>query len=493
MNGFQFVKETDKAFTLLNPGGFQVEIAKEGVSDQTAKRIRTLPKPKSYVDGGLVSMSDEFGDEFENPQPTNGGMTYQPDTPEEDLAYEQQKRSEAAIKEATTPTPQPAQPSQPIDQSYLADYQKGFGMMQKGLQGEANAEAMGQQAMAQAQQGYADQLKVTETEYANRRKALDDETAVMQKDVENTKIDPNRYWNQMGSGEKTGKKILAFIGMVLGGPAQMKTGVNPFGQVLGKIIQDDIDSQKENLQTKKGLLHQQFQKYGNLRDAENATRLNMLAMMEAQVKKLSAQTQSEAVKQKAMQGIGQLQVEQAKLKHELAGSQTVQSMLGALQGKVPIEAVPEKYRELMAPTPDGGWTLTTSKNNAEELQKAYGTIGTLKDTIARAREHRKGKFPAAFGDVPLARTGTEYGEKGVRLEKEMIDQLRQLGTNLRLSDSSMDHMTALAVNPTQWGFEKNVMSNLDDLESYLDRLYANQLASRSGQASFKKAGASFKK
>lgn len=64
------------------------------------------------------------------------------------------------------------------------------------------------------------------------------------------KLDPNRVWNNMS----TGNKVLASVGLFLGGLGAGSGGTNRALQTINKTIDDDIDAQKTEILKNKDLL-----------------------------------------------------------------------------------------------------------------------------------------------------------------------------------------------------------------------------------------------
>jgi hypothetical protein len=101
------------------------------------------------------------------------------------------------------------------------------------------------------------------------------------------KLDPKRFINNM----TTGQKITSSIGLLLSGLGSGLTGQpNVALQMLNRDIENDIDSQKENLGNKKTLLGENLRAQGNLMAAVNMTRLQMSAAAQGKLQLIAAQT-----------------------------------------------------------------------------------------------------------------------------------------------------------------------------------------------------------
>lgn len=113
-----------------------------------------------------------------------------------------------------------------------------------------------QYKMAQA---YADEAAKQKAQYdaqtddANNKAAAaqrtDEEWRAVQNDLQSSKVDPNRYWSNMGAGNK----VTSIFGALLGGFAQGfgRTGSNQFMDMLNHEIDKDVAQQEAQVAKKK--------------------------------------------------------------------------------------------------------------------------------------------------------------------------------------------------------------------------------------------------
>lgn len=105
-------------------------------------------------------------------------------------------------------------------------------------------------------------------------------------DVYSGKIDPNRLWGRMD----TGQKALALVGLVLGGIGAGNTGVNSAVGVLDRMIDRDVDAQAKDLDRKR-TLYGEYLRMGYQREqARQMTKASLLNAHAAQLQRLAAQS-----------------------------------------------------------------------------------------------------------------------------------------------------------------------------------------------------------
>lgn len=152
-------------------------------------------------------------------------------------------------------------------------------------------------------------------------------------------IDPDRWWNS----KSTGGKILAGIGMVLGGAGGglQGTGRNPALEVMNKAIDDDMAAQRHHIDnswkaiaTEHGLNTDAFNRELHRQTWEADFRKGAMENIKLQLGKAAATTQSETVKNNAMNMIQSLSDEQAKIRNDQwkLGVQAQQAQLNRMRG-----------------------------------------------------------------------------------------------------------------------------------------------------------------
>ena len=168
-------------------------------------------------------------------------------------------------------------------------------------------------------------------------------------------IDPNHWWNS----KSTGGKILAGIGMILGGMGGglAHTGRNPAMEVINNAIGQDIDAQREHIanswkaiSTTHELDDNAFNRELHRQVWENNYRTAGLERVKMELAASAAKTNSEATRQNALVGIQDLTDAQSKIRNQMyvLGQQAALANAARLRklteeaGKQVMELVKEK-------------------------------------------------------------------------------------------------------------------------------------------------------
>lgn len=164
-------------------------------------------------------------------------------------------------------------------------------------------------------------------------------------DITSNKIDPDRLWNQKSGFDK----VASTIGLLLGGVTGNKGLIGTYGRLVQNEIDKDIASQVENLGTKKTLLDAHLKQFGNIKDAADAARMDMLSASQAQL----AKSQSFATNLSAQKTALELQQyqnqikQQNSLRHALqAGGDNPDVRAAAVRMLVPEKQQEAAYKEL---------------------------------------------------------------------------------------------------------------------------------------------------
>lgn len=281
----------------------------------------------------------------------------------------------------------------------------GYAKTVAGIQGQMKA---AEDQYKQAHRAYEDlQTKQNEAlgEFKRGYKEIDDETARIRKDIETSKVDPNKYWSDMS----TAGKIMSGIGVVLSGIGSGLTGQDNMAmKVINNGIDASIDAQKAELGKKENLLSKNMARYGNLQDAYNATRAQLYAVSQAQIQDAAAKFDSEDAKSKAMMLWGKLEQEKSQAQQSLA--------LSKLRG----QALPFDLANRMAPgqavqMPDGSARIATTKEGADEIRKTQQAMTKLNALLDRMERFSKNE---------AGLTGTWSGTKADADAESMMAQAR---------------------------------------------------------------------
>lgn len=167
---------------------------------------------------------------------------------------------------------------------------------------KTQSNALGQLADAKLQENsaigtYADTIaKQAQDGALQQQKILADSNASIDKftnDYLSKKIDPTRLFGT----QSTTQQFAGAIGLMLSGIGSGITGQPSQAlMVIDKAIDRDIEAQKTNLGQGKTILDLQLQKYGNEKDAEQATRILMGSQALAEMQKAQSLARDPAIR-----------------------------------------------------------------------------------------------------------------------------------------------------------------------------------------------------
>lgn len=271
--------------------------AAEFVAQILAKK-KVEPKG-NFDEGGQVIPGEEVPNQDQNRMPAgvSGSWDTAPANP-----------MPASIPE--TPVAPQQMPVPQMQGSDISGIQSGINKEKNALQMEAGA--LGQQGKQEAQvTGQAAQDLSAQNESAQKHfNDLDQTRQQLMSDVANGHVDPQRYLGSMS----TGQKVSTAIGLILGGIGSGVTGgENPAMKFLNNQIENDIKSQETELGKKKTLLDANLHQFGNLHDAQQMTRVNMMDVASLKLKQAAAQAQDPIAKANALKASAELDIKAAEL------------------------------------------------------------------------------------------------------------------------------------------------------------------------------------
>lgn len=209
---------------------------------------------------------------------------------------------------ATTPdqtsaaptTSAPMAPSATDSLNVNSAYQSQIG----GIKAKEQAEAsLATQQAAIEQQNQQDQAKA-QSDWAASSNYMTQQIAGALDDVRNGHIKPNNYLENM----QTPQKVATAIGLFLGGwsSAYTKQG-NPAMDFLNKQIDRDVQSQKDDQNTRLNVYQGYLNQYKNAQVADNMARATQMGIYASKIKEAGDKAGTPLAKANAQMAIGQLQ------------------------------------------------------------------------------------------------------------------------------------------------------------------------------------------
>ncbi len=226
------------------------------------------------------------------------------------------------------------QPSAQAPSMQTPDFSSGYDMFKQGLQGQVGPNGAIQQESNAQQQLNNEQAKnydmaIDQTNDINSK--IQDNLVQMQKhteefdrDMKEQHIDPLRWWHEKSAPAK----IMTGIGMLIGGMGNALLKQDPMAFV-NKLIDNDIQAQKENVGHTKSIYDANLNQYKNANTAAEMTRINMNQMVQNMIAKTAAKSGNPIVQAKANQMINTLKMDASSKMNEIAMRQ---AMLGGMNG-----------------------------------------------------------------------------------------------------------------------------------------------------------------
>jgi hypothetical protein len=429
-----------------------------------------------------MGMGDVKGFDFENTPPPNPGMgdvkqtdslagTYDP------AQQPTQEGQQAPTAPPTTPAPQT--PGLPSAKGIFGALDQQSAAVNRAADVAAREEA----AKANVWEQYNQANKVRDTAFQNSMMEQDKQYDKLRKDIQSTKINPNRMWQNASAVGKVGQLLgIALSGLGAGMAHQSNLALDN----INKMIDRDIDAQKANLDSKNNLLRANLLKSGDMRQAEQMTRTQMLAGVQGQLNLFTAKYGGDRAKAQADLLNGQLNERKEVLKYKIASDHALQAqqqvhdkMLSESLARVSMGVgnpndevlLGEKgYGERMVETPTGRG-LAHSKEAAEKFREEASTYGSVRDIVRTLQSNAK---ELSMGTLDSKRRGAlEAQTKALALElPSAVAGIKRLNEN--------EYKTAvdLAPNPAEvFQLHSNAIGKLDALGNMLDnrfRVMSNQ-------------------
>lgn len=465
---YQYVGEDEHTFRVRHPDGSDFTIAKQAIGESVHKRIKSL-EPIKMADGGIVP--DEYfsiddtdkkkkeSTPFQIDPVSEAEARYPAGGPPQDVVLSDAIARPMAAPAAAAPAPI-AQPSNPAAPTQTAGnmsepYIQAFAQKESGIQDMATAQAQASQAQAKVYEDQANQIAQVQKQYQNEHTKIDAEHKQIVDAVMNNKIDPNRFIGSMS----TGNKVLAAISVALSGLGSGLTGKENMAMgVIQKSIDRDIEAQRMELGKKQTLLSENVRRYGDLNTATQATMLQMNAMTQAKVSQAAARSGSVQAQAQAKMMLGDLGLQAAALKEQLAQKQVrAAAMSGSPISHTQAMSLPEEDRKRLVKAGDK-YVAVPDENRAKKATEMLVDHNAVMSDLDKLISLRS-KFGSET--IPSA-TKAEMKTLATSLRLKLKEQ-KKLGT---LDKGSQEVLDQLVADPTSFGF---VSGQYDALKSSINR------------------------
>lgn len=255
-----------------------------------------------------------------------------------------------------------------------------------------------------------DEEKVRQDAYVKSDAEIQGRAQKLREDIANNKIDPDHYWKERG----TGGRIMASLGLLLSGVGSgLGGGPNMAMQVIQSNIKRDIDAQEKNLDTQKSLLSDTYRQTGDLRLSRAIAEHSALVIVQAQMNKLAAQSNSADVKMRS---------EAANAQASLAVAQS-QRQINDLNSNAAVDAWNANAQTRNATA----MAVAKAKDDAKIPREMQGAkMGNLNAVMKDLDMHLEHLNSAAQGPVwGRIATAFPWGGEDAKANEAAADMLRE--------------------------------------------------------------------
>lgn len=410
--------ETDH-YRMYHPQMGEVKVAKSGLDDNGHKFIKSLPhfddgsppisgdnpedygQPSSGISSEPVSQpakksteaeNDKFQDDMEDiiaqeerdeaTKNTYERMKVAPRAQQNISQDEENKSSElkqmggkpsAPVMDYVAAPTAPQQQRTPSDQAQslgVPDYEKTIKAQQDINTQAGNLAAGLQKNTATELAADAQRQQQLHLDTEARAKVYNDASDQLRTEIGSGKIDPQHFWSNKPLWYKLGSAISVALSGFGAGMTHTENGAL---KIIQKQIDDDIESQKANLNNKQSLLSKNLEATKNLYTAEAMTRAQMTAATQARISQMAAATGGQQQLLQSQLLNAQLQSQLVNHNYEVAGAVTgLKSKMGGLPENSAedqrLMIQDPKYSQNRFPI-NGTAYVARNEDAAKELQK----------------------------------------------------------------------------------------------------------------------------
>lgn len=300
-----------------------------------------------------------------------------------------------------------------------------------------------QQSQARQAQAFRDdfnRLQGMHQIYQDQQADINNNLSDLDSAIKNNKINPNRLFQNL----TTGNKILAGIGLFLGGFSSAMTGQPNYAMIgIQRAIDNDIDAQKTANNNKMNLYKMNLDRYHNSTQAELATRLTYNQMLSSMIGNHAMNGNSQMAPQLAQQAQAQIagQMEGQKQSLALMGLQHQLMNGNGLPFIPPAIAMQPGVRDSIVTDPTSGQNyMAKDTKSAQEMRSSFDSYPGLVDNLEWLDKNGK----TSFGNT----SGTN-AEAQVRANQVPIQANQFFGLGA-LTGAHADLLKEMTGNPSSW-------------------------------------------
>ena len=289
--------------------------------------------------------------------------------------------------------------------SYQQSMERFAGQQKRAQMATAEAQARGAQLQAAVQfahqarlQAHQEEQKAAHAEQMARVEQLDAEAAKIREQVAQEKIDPDQWWSNRTDAQRTG---FALATALSGFAAAYRGGQNPVLGMIDRAITRDIDAQKANLANKRasladtrGALADVYRKIGDMRQAEQQTRILMLEGLKSKLAGIASETTSQAAIANAQTLNAQIDMRVLEAKNQAyqQGQDRVVKSSSSSSQRVPLFKILQAQKA--AQEKNGGKPLPAPKEKIREKAAVYNA--TRKHLVTFLKKYKELGVPSGI-------------------------------------------------------------------------------------------------
>lgn len=448
---FNVIDEDNDKFLVEHPDGSQFPIAKAGLNQDLISKITAMKQPMTSQEPVIESPTPlpevAAQPQLPNPEPTQapaempaiqqGPVAPQAPTPVSNPNLELAKNPQGA------PVTLTGDPQIDAINKTIADQAKSYMDLGK-IKAQESKEG------AKALTDYQDALAKEQTAHASAVKELKERNDLIYKEMQDpkSKLDPNRVWHKMDTGDK----LLASISLVLGGiGAGLGHTSNAALDVINRTIDHDIDAQKNEKEQKNSLYNHNLQQLHDANAAHAQTKLDYLSAYKAKLDQAAFKSGSAtAIKQAELFG-NQMKAQAGPLIQTVLESKIKAKQLGVGQGAngqeagIPVGQEPAKmledpkYAERRVVANDRAY-MARDKEAAKELAMSQGLTEPVLDQVRQLET----LGPAAT--IP----GSEENQRAEALRANLALTIPRLKGINRLNTHEIELAGQMVADPTKF-------------------------------------------
>lgn len=449
---YKFIGEDEDTFQIQHPDGSEFSIAKQAIGPGVHKHIKNLEPIKMNDVGEVPDVSDEISEnkdkEMRPPAQINSfedfkNMLAGTDAASQNPVLTQDQNIVPAAQVGPQGPPAPVPIQNPMDQSAINAAQSGaLAQKEAAIKQAGAAESGAYQQQSNVWQNLAQEEQKATQEAAAKIAPLEEQNKKLFQGIVDNKVDHNRLYNNMS----TGNKILAAIAVAFSGIGQGLQGPGAKNQaleVIQKSIDRDIEDQKLELGKKQSLFSENLRLLGDTKSAALATKAQLLSAAQAKVQGYAAQANSAQAKLQSQMMLSQLELERQKLNQSAVALQIGKNGGNFDPSLLVPRLVPEAHQKAVF----------------EEVQRAQDTR-RMGDTILKS-------FDQAAKENTIARTAAGFlrtPASVLALHQSMQPTFKDLEGTVR--QAAMDN-TFKNITPSPGDLESTIKTKRAALEDYL--------------------------